>query len=278
METFIQKLEILEYDSLVDWLASALSGRISISGGITPDHAPAADLFHLFKDLQGHLTLPHSIKRAICELLDRFAASPDWEESGYQKQLLLLAGFMHVADTAARLAPLVRDQKRFLRLSAVGRTFVMNVLHDLPGSDDPSIWKLTAKADPALLGSIAFSALLRRHLVQEALAIIQTESIPDEPLTARTLATKLRLVTPSLPETVRKTLVVTISKLKLPSKPLILDGFRKWLETQPAPDTAALVHTPRAGVFFEGYLQKQSVNFEVPPTRCGSLMPEMATC
>ena len=278
MEAFIQKLESLDYDSLVDWLASALAGKIPLTGGITPDKAPAADLFHLFKDVQGHLTLPLSIKRAIGELLDRFAASPGWEKNGYQKQLLLLAGFMQVADTAQRLSPLVRDHKRFSKLSPIGRSIVMNTLHDLPGSDDPSLWQIAAKADPTLLGSIAFSALLRRNRVQEAIAIVQTVSIPDDPMIARALGTKLRLATPNLPETARKTLVGLVSKLKLPGKTLILDGFRQWLKTQPVPEPAAIVSTPVRSTYFYDYLLKESGNFNVPPASCAWLEPDPAMC
>lgn len=174
METFIQHLESLEYDPLVDWLASALAGKILLTGRITPDQTPAADLFYLFKDAQGHPDLSRSIRRAVCELIDRFAVAPDWDENGYHKQLLLLAGFMEIAETAKRLAPLVRDQKRFLMLPATARCIMMNTIHDLPGSVDPALWKVAAKADPALLGPIAFSALLRRHLVQDAFAIIRS--------------------------------------------------------------------------------------------------------
>ncbi len=278
METFIQKLEILSYDSLVDWLASALAGKVALSGGITRDQGSAADLFHLFKDLQGHLTLPHSIKRAICELLDRFAASPDWEGNGYQKQLLLLAGFMQVTDTAARLRPLVQDQQRFIRLDPVGRTFVMNILHDLPGSEDPTLWKIAAKADPVLLGSIAFSALLTRHLVRDALSVLQLVPIPDDPITARTLATKLRLATPNLPDKIRKELILAISNLLLPGKPLILDGFKKWLETQPVPEPIPPVSAPRRNDFFERVIVEKNRDIEVPRASSAWLKSAAAAC
>lgn len=231
MKTFIKQLESIEFDSLLNWLADALAGNISLPGRGTPDESPSVTLRSLFRQFQGHPTLVRNLEDACRELIHRFSVAPAWSDSGYERELLVLGCFLGLPDIASRLAKLVRKPNHFRQLPLPAQRTVLNTLHDLDGAREPAIWRNAANVDPANLGLIAFSALLRRGLIQEAHSVLA--ALPDTPQIATLLPTFLRLSSNRLSENCKAELYHSLANSPLHAKPLLKTAVNQWLETQP---------------------------------------------
>lgn len=243
MKSLVKQLESLEFDQLLDWLADALAGKVSLPGRGTPDESPSVTLRSQFRQFQGHPTLVRNLEDACRELIDRFSSAPAWSASGYEKELLVLSCFLGLPDIASRLAKLVRKPEKFRRLPLPAQRTVLNTLHDLDGAREPAIWRNAANVDPANLGLIAFSALLKRGLVREAQSVLT--ALPDVPHVAAMLPTFLRISSMRLAENDKADLHQSLSSSPLRAKPLLQEALEKWLRTQPAP-TPQHSQTPSA--------------------------------
>jgi hypothetical protein len=232
MNPLVKQLELLKFDQLLDWLADTLAGKISLASRGTPDESPSVTLYSLLRQFQGHPTLVRNLENACRELIERFSSAPAWSASGYEKELLVLGCFLGLPDIAPRLAKLVRKPEQFRRLPLPAQRTVLNTLHDLDGAREPAIWRNAAKVDPANLGLIAFSALLKRGLVRDAQSVLVT--LPDAPHLAAMLPTFLRISSMRLAENEKANLNQSLSSYPLRAKPLLQAAVEKWLQTQPA--------------------------------------------
>lgn len=233
MRTLVKQLERLEFDQLLNWLADALAGKSSLSGRGTPDEAPSVTLRSLLRQFQGHPTLVRNFEDACRELIDRFSSAPTWSDSSYEKELLVLVCFLGLPDIASRLAKVVRKPDLFRTLPLSAQRTILNTLHDLEGARDPAIWRNAANVDPANLGSVAFSALLKRGCVSEALSVLA--ALPDVPQVADTLPTFLRISSSGLADNAKSELIDSLSSSPLHIKPRLQAAVDKWLQTQPMP-------------------------------------------
>lgn len=276
MNSLVTKLESFDFDQLLNWLANALSGEVSLPGRVSPDETPSVTLRSLLVKFQGHPVLIHNLEDACRELLSRFATAPSWSDSHYESELLMLADFLSLPDAAPRLTRLVKNAARFRSLPSVARRIVLQTLHDLPGTLVPSLWKEAAAIDPVMLGPIAFSALLKRDLVSDALAVLH--SFPDDSQVAASLPTFLRLSSAKLSDLAKEGLVSSLRRELLLAKPQIKAAVGKWLETQPFLEAVVIVPTPVRSTYFDDYLENESVRFNVPPARCALLGSYFALC
>jgi hypothetical protein len=156
IEAYAQRIDALELNELVEWLARALEG-LEMLPRATADEYPSIAIQRMEMLLgNGRGRRIHS---ACVELVRRFAerleGTPD-----YQWELLALARELRLADAPRLLSKLANDWNRFTALTHRVQLAVLAGLVGSPDQADIAFWEGIAHRDPEKYTLLALSGVL----------------------------------------------------------------------------------------------------------------------